>query len=109
MTSTYDEIELIAIAQQKSTMTIKGEFYYAASFKIALLNKGEHSISFKPGSQLVLLGRGHEKYYMHACDAKIFSTADPYMESTGDAFFISKNEEIYNAVFITLETDTATE
>lgn len=108
MINIYDAIELMAIPQQKSTMTIKGEFYYAVSFKIALLNKGETSISLKPGSQLVLWGKAHEKFYMHASDSKLYSTIDPYMESTGDAFFISKSEEIYDAIFVTIETDALT-
>lgn len=109
MTYIFNEIELMAIAQQKSTMTIRGEFYFAVSFKIALLNKGESSISFKSGSQLVLVGRAHEKYELHACDAKIFSTIDPYMESVGEALFVSKSEKIYDAVFVTIETDSAIE
>ncbi|WP_130909371.1 DUF4354 family protein [Pseudomonas mucidolens] len=105
MKKSYANLVLMATAQENSTFTIRGEFYNARKFNVSILNKGDLSVSFEGDTQFVLLGKNLDRYEMYEFSAKLFSTIDPYMESTGEVFFISKNEEIYTASFITIETE----
>lgn len=105
MKKTHENLVLMATAQENSTFTIRGEFFYARKFAISIINKGNLSISFSGETQFVLLGKDKERYEMYEYSAKLFSTLDPYMESTGEVYFISQSEKIYTALFITIETE----